>query len=83
MAHLPSCTNLKTEDAARYLLDHFGVERAPDTLLQLRYRGGGPRYLKDTTSRRVLYPTVWLDEWAGELLRPCRSTSDEIVQGLR
>jgi hypothetical protein len=43
MAHLPSCKNLNTEAAASYLLEHFGVERAPDTLLQLRYRGGGPR----------------------------------------
>ena len=83
MANLPTCKNLNTEAAASYLLDRFGVERAPDTLLQLRYRGGGPRYLKDATSRRVLYPTDWLDDWAIKLLRPCRSTSDEIAQGLR
>ena len=69
--------NLSTPEAARHLRERHGISREPRTLQNLRWRGGGPEYLRDTATGEVLYPSEKLDEWARAILRPARCTAEE------
>jgi hypothetical protein len=77
MTTIPRGRMLRTEAASQYLATEWGVRRKPRVLANLRSSGGGPRYLRDTRARKVIYPQQWLDEFALEILRPATSTSDE------
>ncbi len=74
---IPRGRKHRTSAASEYLKREWGIERQPAVLANLRYSGGGPRYLRDTRARKVTYPEQWLDDWAQEILRPATSTSDE------
>jgi hypothetical protein len=69
--------NLPTLEAARHLREQHGIRREPRTLQNLRWRGGGPEYLRDIATGEVLYPSERLDEWARTILRPARCTAEE------
>ncbi len=73
--------NLSTDEAARYLRARHGIRREPRTLRNLRWRGGGPEYLRDVATGEVLYAPASLDEWAAALLRPARCTAEEPSRG--
>lgn len=60
-----------TQEAAAYL--RLSVR----TLEDLRYKGGGPRFL--ALGRRRIYRQADLDSWADE--RACASTSDPAAVG--
>lgn len=77
MVSIPRGRKHRAEAASQYLKSEWGIERQPAVLANLRYSGGGPRYLRDTRARKVIYPEQWLDEWAQEILRPATSTSGE------
>jgi hypothetical protein len=65
---------MRRNAASEYLLDTWGIERAPSTLAKLACLGGGPRYRK--AGRWPLYDPADLDLWARDLLgEPLRSTS--------
>ena len=65
--HRPKSERLNTDEAARYC----GLAKA--TLDQLRYKGGGPVYIK--LGRRVIYDTTDLDRWLDT--QKFKSTADE------
>jgi hypothetical protein len=66
---------LRRPAASRYLLEVWGVQRAPATLAKLAVIGGGPRFLR--ANRWPLYAPDELDSWAGSLLgEPVASTSE-------
>jgi hypothetical protein len=66
---------LRRKDASTYLLEKWGISRAPGTLAKLAVSGAGPRFQRD--GRIPLYPEDELDSWASAILSPLRrSTSD-------
>ena len=56
-------TRFKPQGASDYLLKAHGLRRSPRTLANLRYRGGGPRYMR-VSPIEILYAQDDLDEWA-------------------
>lgn len=66
---------LNPRDASEKL-ENLGIRAAPRTLANLRWRGGGPAYVKDVVSGSVMYPMQELEKWASARRRLCRSTSD-------
>ncbi len=75
--------NLRTPKATKYLLEQYGIKRQPRSLQNLRWRGGGPAYLRDAATGEVLYPTGNLDAWARELLQEARHTAEETARKRR
>ena len=70
---------LRRAAASAYLLEKWGVSRAPGTLAKLAVQGAGPRFQCD--GRIPLYPEDELDNWATAILSPLRrSTSDRGVE---
>jgi hypothetical protein len=66
---------LRRVAASAYLLEKWGISRAPGTLAKLAVSGAGPRFQHD--GRIPLYPEEELDIWASAILSPLRrSTSD-------
>src|SRR4051812_17337087 len=62
----PNRPLMRREPASRYLLQVWGIRRAPPTLAKLAVYGGGPRFYKD--GRWPLYDPDDLDAWARSLL---------------
>jgi excisionase family DNA binding protein len=64
---------LRTDEAAAYLAV------SPKTLEALRIRGGGPRYMRPSGRRLVLYAIEDLDAWAraGERASTSDTTPEE------
>jgi hypothetical protein len=66
---------LRRKAASAYLLEKFGIERAPGTLAKLATLGGGPVFHR--VGRIPVYATDDLDAWAMSLIsEPMRSTSE-------
>jgi hypothetical protein len=66
---------LRRKAASAYLLEKFGIERAPGTLAKLATLGGGPVFCR--VGRIPIYATDDLDAWAMSLMSgPMRSTSE-------
>jgi hypothetical protein len=66
---------LRRKAASEYLLDIYGLERAPSTLAKLAVIGGGPIFRR--AGRVPLYSPDDLDAWVASLISPpMRSTSD-------
>ena len=65
---------LRRAEASRYLREHHGIKREPQTLAKLAVTGGGPEY--DLFGRVPYYPIDKLDEWVAARLSRRRSTSD-------
>ncbi len=71
----PSRPLLRRPGASRYLLEAWGLQRAPATLAKLAVTGGGPSFHK--AGRWPLYDPDELDAWARGLIGgPLASTSD-------
>lgn len=71
----PAHPLLRRADASRYLVEVWGIRRAPATLAKLAVVGGGPRFYK--AGKWPMYDSADLDAWARELLgQPLRNTSD-------
>jgi len=69
---------LRRTEASEYLLERWGIRRAPSTLAKLAVIGGGPAF--QSANRTPLYLPDELDRWAESLLTPLRtSTSDTEV----
>ena len=65
---------LRRPGASRYLLEAWGLQRAPATLAKLAVTGGGPSFHK--AGRWPLYDPDELDAWACGLIGgPLASTS--------
>jgi hypothetical protein len=65
----------RREDAARYLLETWNVQRSVATLARLAVTGNGPEFRK--SGRTPLYPQDSLDSYARSLLtRRVRSTAE-------
>jgi hypothetical protein len=63
------------KEAAKYLLEKWGMRVAHRTLANKRWSGGGPRFYR--AGRQILYGDDHLDEYAIEVLgQPLSSTSD-------
>lgn len=73
-----SSPRLRRSAASVYLLERWGISRAPGTLAKLAVSDGrGPRFQKD--GRVPLYPLDELDKWAASILGPLQaSTSDKV-----
>jgi hypothetical protein len=66
---------LRRKQAARYLLETHGLERAPATLAKLAVIGGGPAFRR--AGRIPLYAPADLDDWVASILsEPIRTTSE-------
>ena len=66
---------LRRNDAARYVIDTWGIPVSKQTLAKLAVIGGGPEYRK--AGRVPLYDPGDLDAWARSRLGPKqRSTTD-------
>jgi hypothetical protein len=59
-------TRFRPKEASEYLFRVHGLRRAPRTLANLRYKGGGPRYTRPTAVE-ILYAQEDLDAWADAL----------------
>lgn len=68
---------LRRDEASDYLLNVYGIQRAPATLAKLVTTGGGPRYYK--VNRSPLYPVAELDAWARKQLGPLHSSSSDFL----
>jgi hypothetical protein len=69
---------LRRKAASAYLLEKFGIERAPGTLAKLATLGGGPVFCR--VGRIPIYATDDLDTWALSLIgTPMRSTSEVVA----
>ncbi len=62
----PSRPLLRRPGASRYLLEAWGLQRAPATLAKLAVTGGGPSFHK--AGRWPLYDPDQLDAWARGLI---------------
>ena len=71
----PSKPLLRRGAASAYLLERWGVERAPATLAKLAVTGGGPRFRK--AGRWPLYDPDDLDAWAQDLIGEPRGSTSE------
>ena len=67
---------LRRMEAAIYLKEKHGIERAPGTLAKYAVTGGGPRY--QLAGRFPLYPVTELDAWAAALLSPLKSSTSDM-----
>jgi hypothetical protein len=66
---------LRRDGASRYLLEAWGVRRAPATLAKLAVVGGGPRFYR--AGRWPMYDRADLDAWARELIGETRTSTSE------
>jgi len=71
----PQYRRLRRSAASVYLLNHWGIARAPSTLAKLAVVGGGPRF--ESANRIPLYPEPELDEWARSILSPLKSSTSD------
>ena len=68
---------LTPNEASRYLSEHHGLRRAPQTLAKMRSIGGGPQFRR--AGSRILYAIDDLDAWAAKVIsEPVRSTAEYI-----
>jgi len=72
----------RSDEAATYIRDAYGLRCTGPTLTTLRCRGGGPRFYK--AGNAVLYAVEDLDGWAvSRLGEPVRNTSEARSIALR
>ena len=64
-----------TVEAAR-ALTALGLVRAPGTLVNERGRGGGPEFIQDDVSGRIIYTGRALKRHVSDRLKRRRSTAD-------
>ena len=65
----------RRNEASAYLLEKYGLHRAPGTLAKLACLGGGPVMVY--VGRYPTYPETGLDEYAlSNISAPVRSTSE-------
>jgi len=63
----------RRSQASQYLLEKWGISRAPGTLAKLAVTGCGPRFQLD--GRVPLYPIDELDRFAESVLSPLKSST--------
>jgi hypothetical protein len=66
-----------TRLASGYLLETYGIQRAPATLSKLRVVGGGPEFRK-VGAQRVAYEESALDAWARALVGQPQSSTSQV-----
>jgi hypothetical protein len=71
----PARPLLRRDGASRYLLEVWGIRRAPATLAKLAVVGGGPRFHR--LGRWPMYGPLDLDAWARELIGEARASTAE------
>ena len=67
---------LRRAEAAAYLLEQHGINRATGTLAKYAVVGGGPRFR--VAGRTPLYETDDLDAWVESILSPLVSNTSEL-----
>jgi hypothetical protein len=72
---------LTRTEAAAYLDETWGIQRAPATLKKLACTGGGPTYCR--IGRQVRYAPRDLDRWARGLISPPLSRARDLRQPVR
>jgi hypothetical protein len=76
--NVPAKPLLRRPAASTYLVQRWGIERAPATLAKLAVTGGGPKFHK--IGRWPLYDPDDLDAWARDHIgEPRASTSEHRV----
>ena len=69
---------LRRSDAARYVVETWGLPLSPKTLAKLAVVGGGPRFRK--ASRFPMYEVTSLDDWVRSKLSPAVSSTSELTE---
>jgi hypothetical protein len=72
---------LRRWEAARHVVDTWGIPLSPKTLAKLAVIGGGPKFRR--AGRIPLYDPSQLDDWARARLSPPVSSTSELASSHR